>query len=624
MMSPLSRRIASWLAPGFVAGAAALLAVSVWIGQAALHHEVEQSSLRMASLFESSLRNAMLQRDLDGLSRLIAHLGTLPGVQSAELLTPAGEVRFASSTDNRRGQDRGAQLDGLCLDLRCGAVSEPRLNWIEDGPGGRLRVIYPVRNQAPCAGCHGPADTNPVNGVLMLDFSPNQADLAARNAASRRLLPAALLVLAALAAWVAWVLRRTVLEPVVNLRDVMDRFGAGDLAVRQARAGHDELARLGQGFDRMAGQIQSQVAALAGHGAFLQSLLDGAPDAMLLIGEDHRIVMANAAYGRLIGRPINHIVGQPCYRISRGRSEPCPSTLVHCPLAECRQTGTSGRMVMDFVSADGQRVDVELDAAPVHDVQGRWQIVEVIRPLQERVRFSQEQRLSAIGLLANGVAHEIHNPLASIRLALQTCLRGLADDSLERDELEHYLRVVDQQIDRCVHITQRLLRLSQPSAEQSLPVAVHDAVEDVLTVLGEEIRRASVRVHVDLRGPALRALGDEGELRQVLVNVVQNAVHAMPAGGDIHIRAWRENRMVRMELQDGGVGIDAERLPLIFLPFYSRRADGQRGTGLGLAICKSLIEQRQGWIRATSELGRGTRIEWALPDADAATREMDA
>ena len=90
MMSPLSRRIASWLAPGFVAGAAALLAVSVWIGQAALHHEVEQSSLRMASLFESSLRNAMLQRDLDGLSRLIAHLGTLPRVQSAELLTPAG------------------------------------------------------------------------------------------------------------------------------------------------------------------------------------------------------------------------------------------------------------------------------------------------------------------------------------------------------------------------------------------------------------------------------------------------------------------------------------------------------------------------------------------------------
>jgi signal transduction histidine kinase len=333
------------------------------------------------------------------------------------------------------------------------------------------------------------------------------------------------------------------------------------------------------------------------------------------------IVMANAAYARLIGRRVEDIVGQPCYRASRGRSEPCPATLVHCPLVECRRTGAAVRAVMDFTAADGQRVDVELDAAPVRDPQNRWQVVEVIRPLQERVRFSQEQRLSAIGLLANGVAHEIHNPLASIRLALQSCLRGLADGGLARDELEHYLRVVDQQIDRCVHITQRLMRLSEPSSETPLPVSVSSAVDDVLTVLGEEFRRAAVRVHVDLREPGLRALGDEGELRQVLVNVLQNSVHAMPHGGDVHISAWREEGQVHMSVQDSGVGIKSERLALIFLPFYSRRADGQHGTGLGLAICKSLLEQRGGWIRAHSTPGHGTRIEWALPDADARAQE---
>ena len=620
MKSPLARRIAWQLVPAFIAGAALLLGVSAWIGQVTLRHEVEQSSLRMVSLFESSLHNAMLKRDLDGLARLVAQLGTLPGVQSAELLTPAGEVRFASSGE-RRGQNRAALLEGLCLHSRCGTVSDARLTWLRGGPGDRLRVVHPVRNQSACIGCHGQPAAHPVNGVLLLDFASNESGLIARGAAGRQLLPAALLVLAALGAWVAWVLRRTVLEPVASLGAVMQRFGAGELHARQSRVGDDELAQLGQGFDRMAGQIQTQLAALAGHGAFLQSLLDGSPDAMLLIGEDHRIVMANAAYARLIGRRVEDIVGQPCYRASRGRSEPCPATLVHCPLVECRRTGAAVRAVMDFTAADGQRVDVELDAAPVRDPQNRWQVVEVIRPLQERVRFSQEQRLSAIGQLANGVAHEIHNPLVSIRLALQSCLRGLADGGLARDELEHYLRVVDQQIDRCVHITQRLMRLSEPSSETPLPVSVSSAVDDVLTVLGEEFRRAAVRVHVDLREPGLRALGDEGELRQVLVNVLQNSVHAMPHGGDVHISAWREEGQVHMSVQDSGVGIKSERLALIFLPFYSRRADGQHGTGLGLAICKSLLEQRGGWIRAHSTPGHGTRIEWALPDADARAQE---
>jgi signal transduction histidine kinase len=241
------------------------------------------------------------------------------------------------------------------------------------------------------------------------------------------------------------------------------------------------------------------------------------------------------------------------------------------------------------------------------------------------VRFSQEQRLSAVGLLANGVAHEVHNPLASIRLALQTCLRGLANNSLERDELEHYLRVVDAQIDRCVNITQRLMRLSQAPAEQAAPVAVKPAIDDVLTVLSEEIRRANVQVRVDLGDPGLRVMGDEGELRQVLLNLVQNALHALArSGGELMVRCKRDGTLVCMEVMDNGVGIAADRLPLIFLPFYSRRADGQRGTGLGLAICKSLIEQRGGWIRASSTPGQGTRIEWALPDADAVALESVA
>lgn len=620
--SPLTRRIALKLVPPLLAGLLVLLGLSAWIGRQALQQEHERASLRMASLFEASLMNAMLQRDLTGLARLVAHLGTLPGVAEATLTTPQGEVRFASEGAHRR-DDRSGELAGLCLTAGCGAVSAPTLHWAGRGADERLRVVYPVLNQPSCKGCHGAAADYPVNGVLLLEFAPTRGEQTALALGSRGLLPGAIVVLLALGGWVAIVLRRDLLHPLQQVHDTVQRFGSGELGARSGMGGDDELARLGQGFDRMAAQIESQVRDLAGHGAFLQSLLDGAPDAMLLIGDDNRIVLANAAYARLVDRPLGDIVGQPCHRISRGLAEPCAATLVDCPLVRCRAGEAAERTVMNFCRADGQRVDVEIDAAPVLGADGRRQVIEVIRPLQERVRFSQEQRLSAIGLLANGVAHEIHNPLASIRLALQSCLRGLADGSLQRAELEHYLRLVDQQIDRCVHINQRLMRLSQPSAERALPVSVDAAVDDVLTLLGEEARGAGVRLQLELAQPGLRVLGDDGELRQVLVNVLQNALHAMPGGGLVRLRGWSRDGFVHLQVDDNGVGIPAERLPLIFLPFYSRRAGGERGTGLGLAICKSLVEQRGGWIRARSEAGGGTQVEWALPEAGA-TRAGDA
>lgn len=614
--STLSRRMAVRLVPAFVLGAGLLLAVSVWIGRQAMRLEHEAASMRMASLFETSLRNAMLQRDLEGLERLVARLGSLPGMASAEITTARGEVRFASKP-GRRGADVQPLLAGLCLAAGCGGLSEPRAAMVESTDGERLQVIYPVRNEPICAGCHGLPAEHPVNGVLLLEFSSAAAEAAARTQAGTWLLPSALLVLAGLGVWVAMVLQRLVLRPVKTLHGSMQALAAGQWAARSGAVGSDELAALGRGFDRMAERLQAQVQSLAAHGAFLQNVLDAAPDAMVLIGRDHRIVMANAAYARLLGRPIEHILGSACHRVSRGLHEPCASTLVDCPLIECERAGRPVRTVMAFEHADGSRVDVEIDAAAVDGLDGQPQVIEVIRPLQEQVRFSQEQRLSAIGLLANGVAHEIHNPLASIRLALQSSLRGLRDGTLERDELEDYLRLVDEQIDRCVHITQRLLRLSQPPGESAQPVWVAPAVDDVSSLLADEARRAGVAVRLNQPDASIRISGDEGELRQVLVNLLQNAIHAMPQGGQLDVEVVRERGSIRISVSDTGVGIAPDLMPLIFLPFYSRRADGRRGTGLGLSIAKSMVELRGGRISATSEPGKGSRFDVVWPDVDA-------
>lgn len=618
----LARRLAVSLSIAFVSVAAALLALWAWIGHGALEHEHEAASLRLAALFEASLRNAMLARDLEGLERLIDRLGATPGLEDVALLTPAGQVRFAAR-EARLGAEEGPSLAGMCLSADCGTVSAPRLRWA-GSDGAALRVYYPVRNEARCSGCHGLPAARPVNGVLVLDFTPMAGERIVRERAGTQLLPAVLAALLALGVATAWVLRRQVLRPVAVLAAQVARFGRGELEVRSKADGDDELAALARGFDRMADQVCDQIAVSTAQSRFLQALLDATPGPMLLIAADHRIVMANAAYGRLIGRPLAEVVGQPCHRISRGLAEPCPATLVQCPLVECARQAEPLRTVMAFRRADGVEVDVEIDAAPLVTAGGERQVVEAIRRVDEQVRFSQEQRLSAIGLLANGVAHEIHNPLAAIRLALQSSQRGLADGSIGRDELADYLRLVDEQIDRCVGITQRLLRLSLPSAEQAQPVAVADAVSDVLGLLGEEARRAGVRSTVAIEPPAARVLGDESELRQVLVNLVQNAIHAMPGGGTLEIRGRREGLRYRIAVADSGCGIAADVLPLIFLPFYSRRADGQRGSGLGLAICKSLVEARGGKLTVSSRPGKGAVFEIDLPDADAQSASVEA
>ncbi|MCA0177762.1 MAG: HAMP domain-containing protein [Proteobacteria bacterium] len=617
MATTLIRRIAPRLLLAFAAAVVLLLSLWAWVGQRAMRAEHERASLRLAGLFEASLHHAMLRRDLEGLAQLLDQVGGMNGMSGAALLDPAGEVRFASDT-RRLGQTETGALAGLCLGTHCGPLSPPALSWQQEGATRALRVAYPVRNQARCQGCHGSVAARPINGVLVLDFAPMAAEREAIERASLWLLPAALTALVALALGMVWALQRDVLRPVARLAEQVRRIAGGDLAARSGLTGRDELAQLGQGVDRMARQLHGQMDALAAQRAFLQSLLDAAPDPMLLLGADHRIVTANTAYARLMGQPLAAIQNQPCHRISRALDEPCPQTLVHCPLRTCEASGVPTRTVMAFTRADGSRVDVDIHAAPLRAPDGSMQVVEIIRPLAEQVRFSQEQRLAAVGLLANGVAHEIHNPLASIRLALQSALRGLQSGAMPATELAEYLHLVDAQIDRCVDITQRLLRLSQPSAQPAQPVSVRAAIDDVTALLGEEIRQAGVALRVQA-APDRRVLADEGELRQVLLNLVHNALHAMRGGGTLAIDVRRaDDTTLQLAVQDSGCGIDPEQMALIFLPFYSRRADGLRGTGMGLAICKSLVEGRGGHIAVTSTPGQGSRFTVTLPDADAA------
>lgn len=610
--TPLARRLMLVLTLALLCASGMLVGGALWISGTALKVEHESSARRLAGLFEASLHTAMLRRDLPGLGEILVQLGGLPGVQFAALLNPRGEVRFASRPADQ-GSFHPEWVSTLCLAPGCSA-SPPRLDTVDGGNAGSLRIAYPIRNQARCSGCHGAAGAHPVNGVLVIEFVP-PSDGSGVAAQLRRLLPLALAALCLLALVIWWVVRREVLAPVGRLAHVAGRVADGDLSARVGSLSGGELGRLGSEVDAMTGRLGEMIQQAGQQGVFLQGLVDAAPDPMVVIGDDHRIVLANRAYAELVQLPLDAIRGEACHRIGRQLDEPCPVTLVTCPLAELRARPEALRTVMNYKRPDGSPVSVEIHAAPLVGPDGRRLVVEAIRSLDDQVRFSQEQRLSAVGLLANGVAHEIHNPLASIRLALQSSLRGLRDGSMDAAEVSEYLELVDAEIDRCVLITQRLMTLSHPPGP-TRPVLIAGAIDDMVALLAEEARSAKVKVNLDIQPADARVRGDEAEMRQVALNLFQNAFHAMPEGGLLDIRLRREDGFYHLAVRDSGVGIPVEEQPLIFMPFFSRRADGRRGSGLGLAICKAILERHGGRISVDSQPGLGSTFHVFLASAD--------
>ena len=600
----LSRRLIMGLMVALAISGFALGALALYLGQRSMQHEQTQAATRLVATFEASLYNAMLQRDLPGLQRIIDTLGQAHGIDQVRLLNAKGEVRFASRPDAR-----GSWAPELCGASPCYQMSPQTATWRSQTNGPALEVSHRLRNQAVCVQCHGTPDVNPINGVLVINFQPHASGLWEQPALP--LLAVGLLGLSLFGALMAWTLRKAVTQPLRAMAEVTERIAKGDFSQRLHVVHDDEIGRVGHQLNTMADNLHAQVTQLQRQQDFLQDLLNAIPDPILVIGPDWRIRLANKAYCNLIGRQLGDVHLQCCYRIGKGLSEPCPSTMVSCPVVENR-TGNGLRTIMSLRHADGREIPVEIDSTALN-LDGERMTVEVLRPLERTIRFSQEQRLSTIGLLANGVAHEIHNPLASIRLALQASLRGIRKGNMPTDELVAYLELVDAQIDRCVLTTQRLMQMSVPPNGQLVPVTVQRALDDVLALMSEDARVRHVSIVSHIEPADLAVLADEAELRQIFINLVQNAMTAMPGGGVVSIEARiTEEGGVCIRVADTGRGISPDNLSRIFLPFFSRRVDGSRGMGLGLAVCKTILERFGGTIEASNLPGSGAVLTLTL------------
>jgi len=230
-------------------------------------------------------------------------------------------------------------------------------------------------------------------------------------------------------------------------------------------------------------------------------------------------------------------------------------------------------------------------------------------------KIEHTNKLALIGRLAAGVAHEINNPLAIINemAGLMKDKTELADDFADKDRYLKLLQTIHSSVDRCRTITHRLLGFARQMDVSPEVIDVNDLIREVLGFLEKEAFHRSIRIDLDLTEPLPTIESDRGQLQQVLLNVINNAMHAVDNGGEILITTWAtDENAVTVKIRDNGCGIPADKLNRIFEPFFTTKGR-DKGTGLGLSITYGIINKLGGKVSVESEVGKGTTFIIELP-----------
>ncbi|MFC1941676.1 sensor histidine kinase [Chloroflexota bacterium] len=239
---------------------------------------------------------------------------------------------------------------------------------------------------------------------------------------------------------------------------------------------------------------------------------------------------------------------------------------------------------------------------------------EEMEAVNEELREAQEhlvrsEKLAAIGQLAGGVGHELRNPLGAIKNAVYYIRGKLDNNGLAKQEprVMEFLDIVDDEINSSSKIISDLLNFSRVGKPAVSPARVEKVIEDAIahTVVPE-----NVELLKNLPAGLPVVAMDTDQIRQVFVNIINNAVQAMPEGGKLTISAGTEDSSLKLEVADNGIGIPDDAIQKIFDPLYTMKA---KGIGLGLAVSKSIIERHEGSISVKSKVGEGTTFIIMLP-----------
>jgi signal transduction histidine kinase/CheY-like chemotaxis protein len=327
----------------------------------------------------------------------------------------------------------------------------------------------------------------------------------------------------------------------------------------------------------------------------LERALGFATLAVIVIG-----ILLTVLLVRIIADPVNQLV-EATRRIARGDLDVLLSVDSQDEIGELAKSFNQMTLKLQKSREELEQTNLQLEQM----------VQERTRELEEaQNQLVQAEKMSVVGQLVSGVAHELNNPLAGVLGYSQLLLRMDLSEEVRRG-----LDKIESEAERCRRIVQNLLIFARKNKPQKRPVDLNSMLESVLELKAYQLRVDNVRIVRELQKNLPRTMADASQLQQVLMNIVHNAQQAMgeqKGSGVLTVRTRHQEGRIRLEISDTGPGIAPENLTRIFDPFFTTKEVGQ-GTGLGLSICYGIVQEHRGRIWAESRLGEGSTFHLEIP-----------
>lgn len=408
----------------------------------------------------------------------------------------------------------------------------------------------------------------------------------------------------------AYLLAKSISRPVLEITRKATRFISSQFGKDTHVEFYNALDKLSNAIDEMGIQLRTKIEEISKEKDYLQTLLTGIMEGVLVLDARGRILMVNDALRTLLSLP-PHVEDRTPLEIIRNAE-------LERTLRQVLLDGGNATLELTLPSPEGKTFEVNvvgISPSPEESTKGEAGRRGVIAVFHDITRLKELEKIRR-DFVAN-VSHELRTPLTTIKGYAETLLEG----ALKEEVASQFVQVIKRHSDRLEKIVEDLLTLSKIESKQFQlkmePLLVSDLIGDVLDSLRVPLNKRKTSVSVAKIPPTLLVYGDRQYLEQVLINILDNAIKYGRDGGAITISAIeRDHKEVEISVKDDGIGILKEDLSRVFERFY--RADKGRshelgGTGLGLSIVKHIVQAHGGGVWVESQLGEGSTFYVTLP-----------
>ena len=623
------------------------------------HLEREESKAsEFSNMVTKSIQYPMHDGEMEDVQAMLETLSSMEDLEFVNLHDAEHTIRYSGSPE-KIGAVTRSEIPKQAL------YSQQPVKALEDYEGKRiLHYAVPVLNQRECFKCHGREQE--VLGVLAIGLPWGPVESRVTSLRNRQILLGIVSMSVVGFFLIRWV-SRSVTQPIAQLTRLANHVSRGNLDARldfgkpvkcweilecektdcpaygkadircwyidgtlftgasagkfpekidQCRKcevyrlhGADEVIQLADALSHMTANLKAHSEELKKTYDFQRNLIEGSIDGIVATDEEGNIVVFNEGAELVFGYMSEEVIRKMelADLYPAGQAKKVEEALYDSGYGG---PGKLGNYETTVLNKQGQRISVWLSASIIYAHEDPIGTVSFFRDLTERKRLERKvlesQRLATIGQGVSYISHEIKNPLMIIGGFAQQILRKM--DQVEKNQEK--LEMIVREVKRLEQFLSEVTDITKPSKPQKTMTSVNRLVEEVHSLLEQEMDTHHIEFHISLDDEIPEVSLDPKQMKQVLINVMKNATESMPEGGHLFVSTKLKESVFVLSITDTGKGIAPQDLDTVFEPFITTK---QEGTGLGLAICRKIIEDHDGQISIESELGSGTVCSIILP-----------